>query len=367
MKSFAILYVVISIPLAAKTFELTGSSHNNNSLMKNHVINVWDDVLSPSLCEDLHEEASKIGLGHRAFSRPISGLDEESKSNRPLIELAIDEILKNIHENSSNSDGGSKNKNNKTTQYVEYWTRQEWRHIEAHSDIDENLAKEQDKDKITNNNGSISIPPFRYPTKGHVLYLQVGTEVKGPTCVFPNISIGGDLINHEVETKHVDLITVPAVQGRLLRFDGDFLHSVPRPFDIWFLPFVKGAPEFTPVETWGRSVILFNTWDENPPKDVPLNDPIIIEENEIKSSDLGVRKFNEWSQTFTLDTESNEKKEEEETCEDETAYGRPAKIWLLGNERRRGYQMRTVKLKAPEQTRDILGESYEVNRVQLRK
>jgi hypothetical protein len=98
-------------------------------------------------------------------------------------------------------------------------------------DVDENLAKSDSK------------LPFRYPLRGHVLYLQVGTDVRGPpTCVFTDVHGGGDLVRPE----SFELSVVPAVPGRLLRFKGDLLHAVPCPTDLWLLPFVKGAPQFEP-------------------------------------------------------------------------------------------------------------------------
>lgn len=55
-------------------------------------------------------------------------------------------------------------------------------------------------------------------------------------------------------------LTVPAKPGRLFRFNGTYLHAVPRPTNFWFLLFVKGAPQYDPPEELGRSVVLFNTW-----------------------------------------------------------------------------------------------------------
>lgn len=60
--------------------------------------------------------------------------------------------------------------------------------------------------------------------------------------VFTGVHSGGDLVRPE----SFELSVVPAVPGRLLRFKGDLLHAVPRPTDVWLLPFVKGAPQFEP-------------------------------------------------------------------------------------------------------------------------
>lgn len=356
------------------------SANNSNQTVGDFTtqqqVTVWDNVVPPTVLADLHKEASKSGLGHKAFTRFLS-----MDSNPNLIERILEKILSELDDEST--------KQSSTHQYVEYWTRQEWRHIEAHADVDEHLAKEQDKN-ITDGSKSLSdAPPFRFPSHGHVLYLQVGSEVKGPTCLFPNRSSGGDLLKVNVSNcddgensgdsdgegkdKLVDLVVVPAVEGRLLRFEGDTLHAVPRPSDFWFLSFVKGAPQYTPEETWGRSVILFNTYDGEPPKDVPLDsiNPTLSESsnNEDNSNRNDINDFSSWNEVFSFNSES----EDDEVCtaaakgdsSAETTYGKPAKIWLLGNERRRDYRMRTIKLNSPVETRDLLQESHLVSRIQL--
>lgn len=69
---------------------------------------------------------------------------------------------------------------------------------------------------------------FQYPDKGHVLYVQVGTNIRGPTCLFANATCRGDLLRQN----SVELVTVPALPGRLLQFRGNVLHAVPRPADL---------------------------------------------------------------------------------------------------------------------------------------
>jgi hypothetical protein len=124
--------------------------------------------------------------------------------------------------------------------HVEYWTRQEWQHIEAHADIDENLAKQGVHQ------------PFWYPHKGPVHYLQVVTDIRGPTCLFVKSMSGGDLLRQQ----SVELVTVPAVSGRLLHFCGNMLHAVPRPSDLWLLPFV---PHSMIHRKLGVGVLLYST------------------------------------------------------------------------------------------------------------
>jgi len=276
-------------------------------------VSVWDNVLTEPARNALHRVAKASGLGHHVFQRSIGA------SN--LIEQTLDAILTEIGD--------------PTRQFVEYWSRQEWRHIEAHADVDENLAKEQDRA-----NGGLATEAFRYPDKGHVLYLKIGTDVRGPTCVFTNQTTGGELSRGDVE-----LVTVPAVGGRLLRFEGNFLHAVPRPTDIWFLPFVQGGPEFLPEETYGRSVILFNTWSEEPPKDVV----VVSGTCETSGMEFPYEICNSkhtWKPQKIIELESETKEQ-----------ALSAKVWLLGNERRRDSRMRTVSLVASVVTKEALYEA----------
>lgn len=309
---------------------------NSESHLNEDII-VWDDVLTDSNREVLHSAASASGLGHKVFTRPLVDPDHSG-----IIERTLDSILTEM--------GDAANETN--TQYVEYWTRQEWRHIEAHADVDENLAKEQDM------SGSVG-DGYRYPVNGHVLYLKVGSEVQGPTCIFPGRSTGGDLVEKSADSEAVEVVTVPAVSGRLLRFEGSFLHCVPRPADLWFLSFVKGAPKFSPEDKYMRSVILFNTWDGNgpPPKDVPLDDKntcVEVYENSLCKNHL------DWNLAFTATTtQIIDGRVQQEKI------GKPAKIWLLGNERRRNNSMRTIKLAAHENTRDAFLERSTVSKFKL--
>ena len=363
---------------------------------------VWDNVLdSIDHRKALHEYASKSGLGHKCFSRPLT-----NHQDRNVIERTLDAILAQMEENDGickGNDGDSVV--DKPRQYVEYWTRQEWRHIEAHADVDENLAKHQetqassiDGNELQNKFPSTFANGYRYPHHGHVLYVQVGSEVKGPTCVFPGRRSGGDLLqasvgsdvysseklneeectntndaNNEGDEKQVQLIAVPAKSGRLLRFSGTDLHAVPRPHDLWMLPFVKGSPETDPEELWGRSVILFNVWpgDEAAPLDVPLD----LKEDNVKIEDEGETKedasslcnsFSNWEQISIV-----QKTEVSAPLESQSS-NKSVKVWLLGNERRREYPMRTVPLFAPEEggrevVKEALAESDQVTELWLRQ
>jgi hypothetical protein len=337
----------------------------------------------------LHQAAKQAGLGHKVFARPlVTGTTSNNNSNNNVIEQALDEILYEIGDD---------------TKYVEYWTRQEWRSIEAHADVDEFLAKQQQQQQDGTAGGEAP-PSFRYPDHGHVLYLQVGTNVRGPTCVFPDRKSGGDLLRPTTTTENNDdglsnhnhnhdvpLVTVPAVPGRVLRFDGSYLHAVPRPADLWLLKFTRGAPSYRPEEEWGRSVILFNTWGDKPPQDVPLDDddddddgvtpPTTTTPQQSTTTEVagGNEKHyyyscaerEKWTQSFSFDAEQQNK-----TCSTPTPITittqeeeKPlsAKVWLLGNEKRRDYVMRTVTLAAPESLRHWLSEESRVGHTILER
>lgn len=318
-----------------------------------HQVAVFDQVLSPEVASVLHESARSTGLGHRAFARPL-----RPDGAYGAIERSLDSILTELDGPAPDpADGGRR-------QYVEYWARQEWRHIEAHADVDEFAAKEEEGGA----RGGFAPGPdgFRYPTHGHVLYLSVGSSVSGPTCVFPFRRSGGDLLREgdgadEEEATcaagqqgGVELFVVPARPLRLLRFPGSALHAVPRPHNIWTLPFVMGAPEYEPEEEWGRSVILFNVWEDEPPKGVALNEGVGHEGGGTKDVPVDTapcRPRSDWQPAPAFDLDGEEG-------------GRvSAKVWLLGNERRRDHAMRTVKLSAPEEIDRILAEKAKVSRV----
>lgn len=324
-------------------------------------VNVFDNVLpDEEQRAALHEYASKSGLEHKCFTRPLV---DSSGSN--IIELTLDAILSEIDK--SNGD------DNNPKQYVEYWTRQEWRHIEAHADVDENLSKKMDQSALDLETDDLQTKfastyqksyGHRYPTHGHVLYLQVGSEVRGPTVVFQDRSSGGDLLRQlqeadgecsdeiDRDANGVKLSIVPAVPGRLLRFDGRDLHAVPRPTDIWMLPFVKGGAEYEPEEVWGRSVILFNVWpaDEAPPLEVPLDKR--NEKYSPMSQTAFCNSFDGWNEVKAL------QKAPSSLDSAGSQLNQSVKVWLLGNDRRRDHPLRTVSLRAPEEGgREVVKES----------
>lgn len=345
--SLAVLFLP-SIAFVVKPFASCDTPNECAQSLNEHTnspVHVYDNVLPIDSRESLHSAAKKSGLGHKVFTRPLIN----PRSEYPIIEQALDSILTEIGDDVDDSN----------LQHVEYWTRQEWRHIEAHADVDEHLAKEQD---IAISKGELDANQveFRYPENGHVLYLKVGSSVQGPTCVFPNKSSGSDL----VKGQETEVVVVPAVDGRLLRFQGDLLHAVPRPADLYFLSFVKGSQSFEPEEEWGRSVILFNTWRDDAPKGVETS---IEEADKVRNI---VNRREEWKNAYPIPQSINE---DDSTCESSTndhnidkddAMAK-VKIWLLGNDRRRGHPMRTVQMKGKLEHKEAFLERSNVSSITI--
>lgn len=189
---------------------------------------VWDNVLDQFVCRSV--DASCISSGNQGHKV----IDRKLVSPRNGIESIMCSVLQSLSDHS---------------RYVEYWWRDEWINLDAHADVDEVAAK----------NGQ----PLRFPNHGHVLYLQIGESVEGPTVLFLD--------------QYKSMIVIPAIAGRLLRFHGETVHSVPRPKWAYFDPEYGG----TNHEIWirlrrqqgvisdevtinRRSVLLFNTWDIPP-------------------------------------------------------------------------------------------------------
>ncbi|KAI2494694.1 hypothetical protein MHU86_19829 [Fragilaria crotonensis] len=130
----------------------------------------------------------------------------------------------------------------------------------------------------------------RYPSYSHVLYLHLQTtsqqkqqQESNQTCTLPAptcIILTDDQADDET-TKPTKLVTVPAVVGRLLRFPGNLLHAVPKPYDRWLQQLDGHDVETTFAREEDmeddddddddeslRSVLLFNTWEERGPLEV---------------------------------------------------------------------------------------------------
>ena len=200
---------------------------------------VYDNVFTASALQYLHSTSSIGGLGdehHTAF-------DRRAAQPRTPLESALHSVLLELGDESP---------------CVEYWWRDEWQHVEAHCDVDEELFE---RDGV-----------WSYPTNAHVLYLKVGRAVRGPTCVWDR----ADDASSAGRADFGALTTVPASEGRLLRFDGSLMHAVPEPVDVWLdEPASLELPTGSSEEDYVRSVVLFNTWPAAP-LDVgvaPASDP----------------------------------------------------------------------------------------------
>eukprot|EP00966_Prymnesium_polylepis_P052807 1222961-Prymnesium_polylepis.1 len=84
--------------------------------------------------------------------------DDASRRGRTIIETCVTSILDEVGDRS---------------RYVEYWWRGVHKNMEAHRDVDEALCRSQRR-------GAAGVQ--RCPENGHVLYLDLADELRGPTC-----------------------------------------------------------------------------------------------------------------------------------------------------------------------------------------
>ena len=175
----------------------------------------------------------------------------------------------------------------------------------------------------------------------------------GPSCLFFEKKTSSSSSSSSfVPLQPIDeLAIVPALTGRLLRFDGDIMHAVPRPALGYLDPEDGGSN----LEIWSRtkrvegviddestiyrrSVLLFNTWNELP-LDVDTSIPI------------GTKKFIEKTNSNIHDISCNKiwNKIEPLTSIDNTNIKSiHLKIMLLGNSKeRRGRLERRIDLRGP--------------------
>jgi len=284
--------------------------------------------------------------------------------------------------------------------------------MDAHADIDEDVLKDEGV--------------LQCPSNGHVLYMQIASGnlsdddnkidnskqvMACPTVVFPtrkiawgsvtptnlkspyntNASLAQEYvvdvenywseeekqqygyIRDIDEDKSEEMVIVPAVNGRLLRFDGAAFHAVPRPADRFLMSeqdlalFLEREREEEEEEEedddyWDddnddngmedenaskRSVILFNTWPEgsNGPRGVlpdrivdTIPDGISIEEEDLL---LENEQWNRWEDTYGMEFETiNCNPFSEWSLEEVTLVSgdiiRDVTIPLMGNPSRRG-------------------------------
>lgn len=190
---------------------------------------VYDNVMTDAGAQVLGTALASIGQAHFVY-------DRTSRSPRSTVEATLDHLCTQLQDNSP---------------IIEYWARSDWMNLDAHRDVDEYRAKRDDKSWA-----------LTFPTNAHVIYLQIGEDVRGPTCLFFEESMGISQIT-----------TVPAKNCRLLRFDGDVIHAVPRPPLAYLDPeqggsnleiFSRVRDEAVLNPAMKRQVLLFNTWQTRP-------------------------------------------------------------------------------------------------------
>jgi len=182
-----------------------------NSTLSRNSVEVYENVFNDDILRLLDSELKRSGLGHTVFN---------FRQPRTCTESAISSFLEDIGD---------------TSCLIEYWWREEWLSLDLHRDVDEELAKVENT--------------FRYPKNGHVLYLSVGKEVNGPTIIIQEKNVTdnnfGSQNIQKIRPVFNNITIVPAVNGRMLRFEGNLLHAVPRPalayldhaegtFSIWY-------------------------------------------------------------------------------------------------------------------------------------
>ena len=326
--------------------------HQLSASTRTENVEIIENAFSSTACELLHyltiEHNERTNDGSSVFLRP-------PHNERPLtpIEHAIDSALTEMGE---------------TTKLCEYWSREEYMNIDAHADIDEAMLEDEGR--------------VRCPEMGHILYLQVKKDLRGPTCVFPNEKNGWGLN----EGNGKDVVIVPAVVGRILRFPGSAMHSVPKPPHRWTLT-VKEEKRLRDEERCNdedecveedeewyddedddddedaeieRTVLLFNTWaDAEPgPKGVTgdiatgaLPEGIELSKEDIdaylKSQEVQI--FADWEEDCGKNFEyvrSNPASEWRllEIAHKQSEHTEPLHVPLMGMEKRRMYPKKSAQL-----------------------
>ena len=133
---------------------------------------------------------------------------------------------------------------NDTASEVEYWGREDWLRVEAHRDTDEPSAEAGFR---------------RFPSCVYIAYLDIAPNLIAPTVLWTS--------SPQDQEEGGRLVAVPAVAGRVLRFNGTLLHGVPRPACQYL-----GAADFAAGVTNLRHVLIINSWTDFAPDDDDLDD-----------------------------------------------------------------------------------------------
>jgi hypothetical protein len=115
-------------------------------------VRVYDGVFSETDCDAL--STTRKSSGHSLFSR-------RRRASLTELEVALDSVLCELGDDS---------------EWVEYWSRAEWKHIEAHADVDEKLAA--------------TTGELRCPKMAHVLTTNVGSKVYISKYIYSHAYIG---------------------------------------------------------------------------------------------------------------------------------------------------------------------------------
>lgn len=298
-------------------------------------VGVYENIFTSEYLRRIDEESATCGLAHTAFNM------SEPRTN---VEYAISKILFELRSDSSSSPPSS-------SVIVEYWWREEWLSLDLHRDVDEELA-------LLNNS-------LRFPLNAHVLYLSIGAEVNGPTVVLEekfsdNITPIGSPWKPQLERMTI----VPAVTGRLLRFDGHLLHTVPRPalaffdaeeggsnLEVWTRRRPNPNDPADPERTrFRRSVLLFNTWAANASDDGgggPLNvcrdaPHRLPQAAAAVPVELTVRPFDQWTVVDVIPYASLDSSSTDDDINNNKQQHVHMSMCLLGNLARRGRASRTL-------------------------
>lgn len=382
-------FPIIQIPAFSTTAQPIGrrfgtslsvSLENEEEPAISNLVHVYENAFSLESCEILHyladEHYGRTNDGSSFFIRP-------PHNDKPLtpIEHAIDSALTELGDH---------------TKRVEYWSRDEYMNIDAHADIDEAMLEDE---------GVV-----RCPQVGHVLYLKVKSGLHGPTCVFPKERKGWGLKEENGEGRNKDLVVVPAVVGRLLRFPGSAMHAVPNPPDRWLLSLQEEMElrkqeedceneENEDDEEWDdgdedneddeeeieRSVLLFNTWPDDEPGPRGVNGDIatgalpegieISEEDAaayLKSQEADI--LREWEEEFGPNGEEIRCNPFSDwsplnikcVCSENSSH-KGINVSLMGRENRRFYPKRYAELVGPrEEMRNAVKQDTRVSVISLR-
>lgn len=246
-----------------------------NRLDFKNTVRVFDGVFPRDTCQELHY----LALDHSARNGGKSSIFycNENHHLSPL-EHAIASCVRQLYcqDDTQPTKKGDENETLLTStdrdmMIVEYWSREDYINMDAHSDIDELLLGDE---------GILRFPDF-----GHVLYLEIDPKIRGPTVVFSQYggwTATNDNEGKQIEKESLQLLTVPAVSGRILRFPGSAMHAVPKPPTLWFQSPEKQEEileaEDCNYRRWDegededdipeRSVILFNVWLKQGPTGV---------------------------------------------------------------------------------------------------